>query len=73
MQNFAAAETAPALMADHMMSLAAGSTPDAITPPVSLGASLIANGIVSKPETPRSDPLAGIRRMSHAERIAFFS
>ncbi len=68
-----AAERAPASMADHMMSFAAGPTPDAITPLVSLGASLIANGIVAKPETPRNDPLAAIRRMSHAERIAFFS
>jgi hypothetical protein len=73
MQAIAAAEAAPALMTEHMIGPAAPSMPDAITPPISLGASLIANGIVAKPETPRSDPLAGIRRMSHAERIAFFS
>lgn len=73
MQTFAAAEAAPALMAEHMMGPAVASMPDAITAPISLGASLIASGIVSQPETPRSDPLAGIRRMSHAERIAFFS
>lgn len=68
-----AVEIAPVSAASHMMSLTADRTSDAITPPISLGASLIASGIVAKPETPRSDPLAAIRRMTHAERIAFFS
>lgn len=40
--------------------------------PSSLGASLLANGIVSSP-TPRSDPMAPFRRMTQAEKIAFFS
>jgi hypothetical protein len=39
----------------------------------SLGAALIANGIVRRPHTAESDPLAPIRRMSQAEKIAFFS
>ena len=39
----------------------------------SLGASLIANGIVPKPAPPKADPLAPIRRMTQAEKIAFFS
>jgi hypothetical protein len=39
----------------------------------SLGATLIANGIVRKPPASESDPLAPIRRMSQAEKIAFFS
>jgi hypothetical protein len=39
----------------------------------SLGSSLIANGIVRKPLGSTSDPLAPIRRMSQAEKIAFFS
>jgi hypothetical protein len=39
----------------------------------SLGAALIANGVISNPNTPASDPLAPIRRMSQAEKIAFFS
>jgi hypothetical protein len=39
----------------------------------SLGSSLIANGIVRKPLASPSDPLAPIRRMSQAEKIAFFS
>jgi hypothetical protein len=39
----------------------------------SLGSTLIANGIVQKPHAAESDPLAPIRRMSQAEKIAFFS
>ena len=39
----------------------------------SLGSSLIANGIVRRPLASASDPLAPIRRMSQAEKIAFFS
>lgn len=45
----------------------------AMAAPASLGESLIASGIIARPATPRSDPLAPIRRMSQAERIAFFS
>jgi hypothetical protein len=44
----------------------------AIAPQPSLGASLIANGIVRRPDT-SADPLAPIRRMSQTEKIAFFS
>ena len=39
----------------------------------SLGSTLIANGTVRRPRTAGSDPLAPIRRMSQAEKIAFFS
>jgi len=39
----------------------------------SLGASLIARGILDRPQAAGSDPLAPIRRMSQAEKIAFFS
>jgi hypothetical protein len=39
----------------------------------SLGASLIEQGVVARPANGRADLLAPIRRMSHAERIAFFS
>jgi hypothetical protein len=39
----------------------------------SLGSTLIANGIVRRPDVSGSDPLAPIRRMSQAEKIAFFS
>ena len=39
----------------------------------SLGSTLIANGILRKPNASGPDPLAPIRRMSQAEKIAFFS
>jgi hypothetical protein len=45
----------------------------ALSPHPSLGDSLIANGIVQKPSVSGLDPLAAIRRMSQAEKIAFFS
>lgn len=44
-----------------------------IPPPASLGESLIASGIVARPVAPRIDLLAPLRRMSLAERVAFFS
>ena len=47
------------------------STPEIAASP-SLGLSLLASGIVSRATT-RSDPLAPIRRMTQAEKIAFFS
>jgi hypothetical protein len=49
--------------------------PQTIQPPVqpSLGSSLIASGIVRRPRASASDPLAPIRRMSQAEKIALFS
>ena len=43
------------------------------SPEPSLGSSLIASGIVRGPAASRPDPLAAIRRMSQAEKIAFFS
>ena len=39
----------------------------------SLGSTLIANGIVRTPDVSGPDPLAPIRRMSQAEKIALFS
>ncbi|MDO9059101.1 MAG: hypothetical protein Q7U92_08795, partial [Bradyrhizobium sp.] len=39
----------------------------------SLGSSLISRGILNRPAAAGSDPLAPIRRMSQAEKIAFFS
>jgi hypothetical protein len=39
----------------------------------SLGSSLIASGIVRRPRASAADPLAPIRRMSQAEKIALFS
>ncbi|MFL6792348.1 MAG: hypothetical protein ACJ8EE_14405 [Bradyrhizobium sp.] len=40
---------------------------------ISLGSTIIASGIVRKPQAAANDPLASIRRMSQAEKIAFFS
>jgi len=40
---------------------------------ISIGSAVIASGILKKPALPANDPLAPIRRMSQAERIAFFS
>lgn len=40
---------------------------------ISLGSSIIASGLVRKPVVAANDPLAPIRRMSQAEKIAFFS
>ncbi len=39
----------------------------------SLGSSIIASGMLRKPGMAANDPLAPIRRMSQAEKIAFFS
>ncbi len=43
-----------------------------VAPEPSLGSSLLASGILQRPKAP-SDPMAPIRRMSQAEKIAFFS
>jgi cell division septation protein DedD len=43
------------------------------SPEPSLGSTLIANGILRKPTISGPDPLAPIRRLSQAEKIAFFS
>ena len=51
----------------------AASTPVQPSLQPSLGSALIANGIVRKPDPAGSDPLAPIRRMSQAEKIALFS
>jgi hypothetical protein len=40
---------------------------------LSLGSTIIASGILRKPNIPANDPLAPIRRLSQTEKIAFFS
>jgi hypothetical protein len=40
---------------------------------MSLGSTILASGMLSKPAKPVNDPLAPIRRMSQVEKIAFFS
>lgn len=74
------ADDAPAI-APAAEFVAAAPTPEpappAPSPPAarepSLGSTIIANGIVRRSSTPVGDPLAPIRRMSQAEKIAFFS
>ncbi|MDN5005410.1 hypothetical protein ACFQZO_31625 [Bradyrhizobium sp. GCM10027634] len=43
------------------------------TPEPSLGATILASGILQQPRTAANDALAPIRRMTQAEKIAFFS
>ncbi len=66
-----AAETEPQIAAPEIQPAPQPADEPAIEP--SLGSSLIANGIVARPRTPRPDPLAPIRRMSQTEKIALFS
>lgn len=69
----------PIMVAPQPEPIHAPAPPPSIEPPLpsavqpSLGASLIANGIVRRPKASDPDPLAPIRRMSQAEKIAFFS
>jgi len=49
---------------------------EAVAPPaveMSLGSTILASGMLSKPARAANDPLAPIRRMSQVEKIAFFS
>ena len=67
--TFAAAPTATL---QPMPSPLASSMPSSMTE-ASLGATILASGILQKPRAPANDPLAPIRRMTQAEKIAFFS
>jgi hypothetical protein len=80
------AETPPAdpiVVAERPEPLAAPAQPPALQASIqpslkpslqpSLGSTLIANGIVRRPNASVADPLAPIRRMSQAEKIALFS
>ncbi|MCW2079506.1 UNVERIFIED_ORG: hypothetical protein M2193_001681 [Bradyrhizobium japonicum] len=62
--SFAAAPTAPLPMPSPM---------SASLSETSLGATILASGILQKPRATANDPLAPIRRMTQAEKIAFFS
>jgi hypothetical protein len=70
---------APVMLAQKPEPLATPAEPPAVQAshqaplPSSLGSTLLANGIVKRPKPTASDPLAPIRRMSQAEKIAFFS
>jgi hypothetical protein len=76
----------PEKMAQAPEPIAGPAEPPAETPPqaaiapkpeppmeVSLGSTIIASGLVRRPNTAANDPLTPIRRMSQAEKIAFFS
>jgi hypothetical protein len=65
---------APAIAPSLQPSLQASreASPEPSSEP-SLGSTLIANGILRKRDASEPDPLAPIRRMSQAEKIAFFS
>jgi hypothetical protein len=75
----AVALTAPVVIAEKPAPVAAPAEPPPVQAsnqaalPSSLGSTLLANGIVKRPKPTASDPLAPIRRMSQAEKIAFFS
>ncbi len=75
-------QQAPAMAATATATFAAA--PTATLPPMpsplsaslsetSLGATILASGILQRPRAPANDPLAPIRRMTQAEKIAFFS
>src|SRR6266446_5202765 len=69
----------PEIVAESPEPMVAPAQPPTIQPSIrpsleaSLGSTLIANGIVRRPRATLLDPLAPIRRMSQAEKIAFFS
>jgi hypothetical protein len=65
----------PIIAAQEPEPMAASAQPPTTQPylQVSLGSTLIASGIVRRLNASVSDPLAPIRRMSQAEKIAFFS
>ncbi|MEY9111244.1 hypothetical protein ABH999_007440 [Bradyrhizobium yuanmingense] len=66
--SMAAAPTATLPMPSPLPASMSASMSDA-----SLGATILASGILQKPRAPANDPLAPIRRMTQAEKIAFFS
>jgi hypothetical protein len=65
----------PIIVAREAEPAAAPTQPLAIQSPFapSLGSSLIANGILRRPNGAASDPLAPLRRLSQVEKIALFS
>jgi hypothetical protein len=69
-------QPAPAMAATAIFGAAPTATlpmPSPLPPEASLGATILASGILQKPRAPANDALAPIRRMTQAEKIAFFS
>jgi hypothetical protein len=72
--NIETAPVAEAALAANMLTLQpASEAAPATAPEISLGSTIIASGLVKKPNAAANDPLAPIHRMSQAEKIAFFS
>jgi YD repeat-containing protein len=75
----AIAEAAAEVMQQPAPAMAATATFGAALPmpsplsEASLGATILASGMLQKPRAPANDALAPIRRMTQAEKIAFFS
>jgi hypothetical protein len=68
-------QPAPAMAASATFGAAPATTlpmPSPVPEP-SLGATILASGILQKPRAAANDPMAPIRRMTQAEKIAFFS
>ena len=68
-------QSAPAMAATANFAAAPTASLPAPSPvaEASLGATILASGILQRPRVPANDPLAPIRRMTQAEKIAFFS
>ncbi|MBR0741303.1 hypothetical protein JQ581_30670 [Bradyrhizobium liaoningense] len=70
-------QQAPAMAATAALGAAPSATlpmPSPLSSPEpSLGATILASGILQRPRAAANDPLAPIRRMTQAEKIAFFS
>jgi hypothetical protein len=60
-------------ISDEVSAKASGEVSGEASGQISLGSTLVANGIVRKPATSTPDPLAALRRLSQAEKIALFS
>ena len=74
-EELIAQNVAPPMQVQAPVAPVAGAkAPDpGVAPEVSLGSSILASGMLKKPASSLNDPLAPIRRMSQAEKIAFFS
>ncbi|AMA61455.1 hypothetical protein [Bradyrhizobium sp. CCGE-LA001] len=70
-------QQAPAMAATATLGVAPNATlpmPSPLSSPEpSLGATILASGILQRPRAAANDPLGPIRRMTQAEKIAFFS
>lgn len=66
-------QSAPAMAATATFATAPSLPMPSPVPGPSLGATILASGILQKPRAAANDPLAPIRRMTQAEKIAFFS